>query len=211
MTAETTRVVQPPAIAIVIGAVAIAAALSISSGLGAAEPGCAPLETSIRENASFTPYEMQRSRAAEVPITSIGSIGNAAVPTSARLPVAAVDGLDVQWAVVTLGGTYQYLLDRPLPPDMTTSEFLASGGIQYDRDKVDGEPFPQYLVNEVPDRATPVRVGGYDGVLTWADPIVNGVRSHNLYWSDGEFNYSLIADRPAVALVDMGRSIACAP
>ena len=102
------------------------------------------------------------------------------------------------------------MLGLPLDATMTPSDFLVAGGIQYDRDRLDGKPFPDVLLADIPERASPVQVGPYTAVLTWADPLANGVRSHNLYWSDGAFNYGLIADRSALDLVDLGRSLVCA-
>jgi hypothetical protein len=88
--------------------------------------------------------------------------------------------------------------------------FLANGGIVYERQPLaDGESFAAYLLATRGERAIPVEVGSHRAALVWADPFPNGLRTHNLYWSDGTFNYSLIADRPAEALVTIGRGLVC--
>jgi hypothetical protein len=69
--------------------------------------------------------------------------------------------------------------------------------------------FATYLTITFPARTTPVKVGSFDGALTWADPDANGVRTHNLYWSDGKFNYSLIVNRSADATLALGRGLVC--
>ncbi|MBA2338070.1 MAG: hypothetical protein H0V96_10005 [Acidimicrobiia bacterium] len=47
-------------------------------------------------------------------------------------------------------------------------------------------------------------------MVVWADPDPTGTRTHNLYWSDGAFNYALIAERSAEEILTLGRSLVCA-
>jgi len=91
------------------------------------------------------------------------------------------------------------------------SNFFAAGGIQLDADPIDpaAGSFTPGLAARLGERAVAVEVGTYGGVLVWADPLVNGVRTHNLYWSDDAYNYSLIADVSAEKLVALGRSLVC--
>lgn len=65
------------------------------------------------------------------------------------------------------------------------------------------------LLADFPDRAIPVQVGSLAGAMTWADPLANGVRTHNVYWSDGTYNYSLIANRSGAAALTLARGMAC--
>ncbi len=93
---------------------------------------------------------------------------------------------------------------------MSTSHFAAAGGIELDRDPIGaGTPFAGYLLSAFPDRAGEVAIGPFKAALVWADPLESGVRPHNLYWSDDEYNYALIADRSAVEIVSLGRSMVC--
>jgi hypothetical protein len=61
-----------------------------------------------------------------------------------------------------------------------------------------------------PDRVVAVDVGLYSGGLVWADPGLDGTRTHNLYWSDAKFEYGLIAVRPPEVIVNLARGLVCA-
>lgn len=54
-----------------------------------------------------------------------------------------------------------------------------------------------------------ISVGPHAGMLTWGDPDANGTRLHCLSWSDGLFNYRLMANQPAEDLLTLGRSLVC--
>ena len=93
---------------------------------------------------------------------------------------------------------------------MLVSEFISGGGIQVHKEPViDEAPFASYLLTTLGQRAVEVKVGDYQGALVWADPDSKGIRTHNLYWSDGEYNYALIADLSAQATLNMTRILVC--
>ena len=75
---------------------------------------------------------------------------------------------------------------------------------------LDTEGFAAYLLTTLGDRATPVYVGEHKGAMVWADPDSHGIRTHNLYWSDGTSNYAVIADLSAEATLNLGRVLVCA-
>ena len=180
----------------------------------AQDPSCFQLAAGARipESSSFTPYAARLTQLLETPIKSSAK-ASIDVPTAAVVSGGLIDALPIQHVVTTASGAvYQYFLDRPLGTGMTPSDFAAAGGIQYQRDPIEqSAPFARDLLAQLKERAVLVRVRGYDATLTWADPLENGIRTHNLYWSDGFYNYALIANRPAEALVNLGRSLGRSP
>lgn len=205
---------QKHRVRLLIGGLAAIAVLAIASGASrltaTTAASCNQLsEGAIGESQEFTPYELMRTKPFDGLINPTGA-ESAPVPAKAKLAVSTIDGLERQFTVVgTNGAVYSYFLDRPLGA-ATRSDFLAEGGVQVDQEPLtpDG-PFAMYLLATLGDRAVPVKVGPFDGALTWADPDVKGNRSHNLYWSDGEYNYSLISNRSAAAVVNLGRTLVC--
>ena len=156
------------------------------------------------ESQQFAPVE---SRFTQPLDPSIKAVGQQAIPVPQDAFVASIDGLPHQWAVVsTNGAVYQYFLATEIDDGLTVSEFRAAGGIELDRDPVDnGEDFSVYLLDTLGDRATKFEIGNRTGALVWADPLINGVRPHYLYWSDGMWNYALMADRSP----DVARDLVC--
>lgn len=194
-----------------------AAAFFISVGIwGVTQTGaltseaCRPqADGSIVESGQFTPYEAMRSGPHEFPIDSVGLPADRA-PANSVMPPNRLFDMPRQHVVVSGRSLYQYYLDRPLDESMTPSVFAQVGGIQFEREhRTDTTDFASHLSREVGGRAVPVDIGPYRGVVTWADPASNGVRTHNVYWSDGAFEYALIADRSAEALVNAARALVC--
>jgi hypothetical protein len=194
-------------------AILVGACLLISIGVGArqlmavAPPSCGPLPAgSIAESKAFTPYALMRGQPGDAPINAQGGTG-AQAPAGAT---SAVDGRIRQFTIAGANGAiYSYFLDRPIG-SATPGEFLSMGGLQVEQEPISSEgSFATYLLAALGERATPVTIGQYEGVLTWADPIANGIRSHNVYWSDGTYNFTLIADRTADEIVGIARSLVC--
>jgi hypothetical protein len=131
------------------------------------------------------------------------------VPSDAR--VDSIDGLPLRWASVSGNGeVYQYFLDTDIDPKLTIPEFIAAAGIELDRDPTsNGESFASFVLSTFGERAVKIELGNYEAALVWADPEINGIRTHHLYWSDGVYNYSLIADRSPEQLVTLGRDLVC--
>jgi len=150
-------------------------------------------------------------RATSAKTTTIQSGRSTSTGSDADVASNAIDGQSLRWALVgEAGEVYRYFLSEPIPSQLTREEFMAKGGIEFDRDPVaDGPSFAEYLIEVLGERAVRVAVADYTGALTWADPDINGLRTHNLYWSDGKYNYSLIADRSAAELVNLGRGLSC--
>ena len=198
----------------VMTALAVTALSALAMVVFVAGPGsasardCGPVaEGSIRDATAFTPYSStwaQPERALPV-----GKLPAAAIPADLA-SLAVLDSLQVQYSM-DLGGDGEviYFHDRPIAEGTVTSEFLGRGGIQLERYRMDGTTFYEVLLKEFPARAQPVKVGPFAGAMTWADPEANGVRTHNVYWADGTFNYALIADRSASSLLTLARVVAC--
>ena len=196
----------------------LAAAISlISAGIwGVSQTGalasedCEPLAAnSIVESRQFTPYEARRSGPQEQPIVGGGLPADQAPASLLMSPARWLD-MPRQYVITHGGSLYHYYLDRSLDVSMTPSTFAQVGGVQFEREqRTDKTDFATQVARESGDRAVPVDVGPYRGVITWADPASNGVRTHNLYWSDGTFEYALIADRSAEVLVTAARAFVC--
>jgi hypothetical protein len=193
----------------------VAAAIALISVTGVvvsraeSPPGCDVVAPgSIVESAHFTPVEGTLTEPPDPPITMVGQ-PDTAVPADAS--VESIDGLPRRWAVISENGAaYQYFFTTELPVSLTVSEFYAAGGVQLDRDPVDnGESFAIYVLDSLGSRATRIEIGKHIGALVWADPLTNGVRPHYLYWSDGAWNYALMAKRPPVSLVNLARALVC--
>jgi hypothetical protein len=173
------------------------------------DSACSAVEAgSIKMSASFTPADAVRSRLPEIAISS-RSGGPDSVPSGMSVPSGSIDGRDLRWVDSSSTGTYQYFLDQPMGKDVTPDAFLAMGGIQYGQEPANGESFAGYLIDVLGERAVAVKIGQYAGALTWADPLPNNVRSHNVYWSDGTTNFALIGDRPAAEMVTLARKLVC--
>ena len=186
---------------------------TISGGVVAAGllPQCGPMaDGSVRESTAYVPFQARRSAPIELPIKSSGA-SSALLPSSASELAQSIDDRTASWVVVVdTGAVYRYYFDKELPDALTRSEFFAQDGVEFDIDPIVAEqPFYQYLIGQFPDRAVAVEVGGFDGAITWADPEANGVRTHNVYWSDGKSNFALVANRSAEEAVTLARTIAC--
>lgn len=183
-------------------------AVMVTSAQG--DDACGELRPdSIVESDAFTPAEQRRSN---LPPMTMGDLAEGALPPVGDDLLAAdgtLDGLSVQVAVSVGGGYHRFLSDKPVAATTTFDEFMASGGIHLLRNSIETGDFGAFLLEQLGERAVPVFVGPYPAALTWADPTVGGVRTHNLYWADEEFNYGLIAVREPEDIVMLGRSLVC--
>jgi hypothetical protein len=187
-------------LAVLAGLFFIGFAVAGTAQIGNAVPaGCEPFLGPITESPEFTPPEARRSQPRDFTLDPEGQ----GPPTSTLV----LDGLSVQWAA--FGGSTLFFAESPVS-GMLLSEFFASGGLQLYQEMVsDGVIFAEHLNSEIGDRATGVVIGAYNGALTWADPDLQGTRTHNLYWSDGIANYSLIGVREPAELINLGRFLEC--
>lgn len=198
---------RPSRLAAALGVGVILGSVGIASVVVADRAGCSDAAAApITESAKFIPYEERRTK---TPDSMVGdSSKSAALPARASYATEAIDGNARRYTIDSPNGSvYSYFLDRDTT-GMMLSEFVKSGGLQLHQD-LGNESFAAYLLKAFPDRAVPVKIGTFDGALTWADPDENGIRTHNLYWFDGTYNHALIGDRPAAALVNLGRQLAC--
>ncbi len=73
---------------------------------------------------------------------------------------------------------------------------------------LDEAPF-RAEIDEIASRVTPVRIGGHDGVLRWADPDADGSRPHHLQWGEGPCSWTLIGIRQPEEIVALARGLVC--
>jgi hypothetical protein len=173
-----------------------------------AAAGCIPAEPgSIAESQAFNPASSSRALP-ELPLDPSGLVATSF--TSSRAP-SSVDGRDVQFVVeMPTGDVYAYYATDALGPEMTPSEFFRAGGVLFQSEAItDGGTFAEAVAAVAGDRAVRVDVGAFGGVMTWADPSRMGVRTHNLYWSDGKSNFALLAERTPEQLVNLARAYVC--
>ena len=205
MNYTATRRVSWSLVALVSASLVIFGVTVVTAGGPASCASAAP--GSITESAEFTPAAGQRGPV-PVPIRQ-SQLREAENPLDGLVPDAELDRLPLRLALGDGESLYRYFLDRPIPETMTPEDFWASGGIQLEKDPQEGGDFAAFLLDELGDRAVPIEVGDYRAALTWADPTPSGVRTHNLYWSDGTSNYALIGVRAPETLVTLARELVC--
>jgi hypothetical protein len=108
-------------------------------------------------------------------------------------------------------GSIRFYGRRPIGQDTDLPTFLADEGILFTqvRREAGRESVSVLAVAEVGERAFIVRVGPFEAALVHGDPLYNGVRPHGLYWSDESWDYTILADLPAEALVNLARNSVC--
>lgn len=203
-------------VTVLIAAAGLVVAMSLEPQLrfpGAeVQQGCgAAAEEAILESQDFTPYAERLTHLASAgrPILPEGAAALVGVPANAAIQVQGINGLARRHTVTGDGVAYAYFLGKPMA-GLTRSEFLSAGGVQLDQDPRTGtQAFADYLVGRLGERAVAVAVGPYDGALTWSDPDEQGIRPHNVYWSDGSFEFALTANLSAADLLDTARSLVC--
>jgi hypothetical protein len=175
----------------------------------AGDEGCQPVPpSSITESERFTPYEDRLTHLRDHPINK-GGLRSASRPVFAP---STMDGLPISWVALAKGGFIEvFYLSEPFGPTMTRPGFFAAGGLiflTYPAD-VSAGSHAYALQAELGERVTIVKVGQFDGALTWGDPMSNGVRPHQLSWSSVGEIHNLIGVRPAEAIVNLGRGAVC--
>ena len=179
------------------------------------DTSCAVMEEGkIVESHEFTPFQEQRGPA-PMPIRGPGS--RDALPPHRWIPTDMLDGLPLQYATGDQTES-RIFLARPVDRSTTLTDVLTEGGIsflQYPVAPRDSGPSlivfqdGEAVAIELEPRAVAVEVGPYAGALAWGDPLATGVRPHHLFWSDGALGYTLIADRSAVEIANLARSMVC--
>ena len=180
----------------------LVAASAVVAGAQTPE-GCDSTVGPLAESSEFTRYD---TRLSHLPDFALTTWGEAATSSDRRM-----DGLPLRWVAGDGERSfYEYFFEREFDPSLTLPVFLRAGGIQLDREVADGDPYTAAdVVAQVGERAVEVQIGAYEGALVWADPESNGVRPHHVYWSDGTYNYKLVADRDPERMVRLAREFAC--
>lgn len=187
---------------LIAATIVLVAAGSVMVARAQAPEGCDSAVPPIAESSKFTPYSGRLSHLPDEPLTT----GGQAVTSSDR----RMDDLALRWTAGGERSSYQYFFEREFDPKLTAPEFLGARGIQLDRESVDGDPYTAAdVIGQVGERAVAVQIGDYEGALVWADPESDGVRPHHVYWSDGNYNYTLIAVREPQRMVQLARELAC--
>jgi hypothetical protein len=112
-----------------------------------------------------------------------------------RLLLASIEGGAVEEVV-------QVFSPQAVAADATVADVIDDGGVFLIQHPANGDDAAS-VKQEVGDRAYIVSVGPYDAALVWADPFFEGdKRSYNIYWSDGTYDFSVIAglDTPEESL-----------
>lgn len=128
----------------------------------------------------------------------------------ATLP-SAIDAMPLQYFNYSSAGTYAYYWNQPITTSTTVGAFGKGGGLEFHVEPV--LPNSGTVVDaatSLGERATRIDVSRFAAALVWHDPDRSGLRRHGLYWADDASNYSLIGDRQAFELVNLGREITCA-
>ncbi len=203
--------------------VAVAALGLVGATLGytsaRADDGCGPVDEPIIESKEFTPANQQLSsndstlnRNDESVMDLVADLSPSLNPVESGL--AEFDGMPLWWidTITVPDGISQTLfyLDEPTGP-MLESEFMDAGGVLfYKNPAFEGSFATAEIRARLGERGVAIEVGPHDAVLVYADPAHRSpTRTHNLYWSDGEFNYALIGVRGPEEMINLGRSLVC--
>lgn len=179
-------------------------------------PGCGP-STAPPLDESFTPVQNRRGNPGRAPILGIGtrvaSVHDASFAGVRPLqPSADAAGRPLQVVLVTAGTPRDVVLiysSKPVGERDTIEDIFNAGGISVVQALPRGQD-ADAVVETVGKRASRVEVGPYPAALVHAEPLVSGVRTYNIYWSDGERDWSIegATERPE-AVIDLARSVYC--
>ena len=194
--------------------VAVAAALVLAAAGPAAElrPGCGRVPAgSITESQAFVPGNLQKGpMKGDAPVNPSGK--GATVPKRAGLAPATLGGQPLSYVRPLGRGVKLYYLTGGIDAEMTSTEFLAAGGLRLEHQPREdmSDTAAGIVLATAGDRAIAVAIGPYEGALVWADPTpLTELRTHNLYWSDGVEEYAIIGVLGPEAIVNLGRNVVC--
>jgi hypothetical protein len=169
------------------------------------------VDGTIAESQSFTPYGLRRGSQLQNGYLLQGANESGSfVPSRDVVGRSEIGGQARRHTVDAGEAVYAYFLNQSMT-ELTRSDFMRLGGIEFHQEPVDSTTgsFAAMLLASLGERAVPVQVGSFQGALTWADPDVGGIRTHNIYWSDGLHNFALIANRSGADVVTLARDLAC--
>jgi hypothetical protein len=86
----------------------------------------------------------------------------------------------------------QYYADK-IDVDMSANDFIAAGGVLITQAVTAGVD-AQQVVENVKGAAVVLNVGPFDAAVIWGSPLrPEGARPYRVYWSDGTFDWAVIA------------------
>lgn len=152
-----------------------------------------------------------------VQISSADAAGLSVKPP--RLPQHQPAGLPLQaltWqegeapgaASATPATLTAYYSAKPIGPQDTFLDVVAAPGVVLTMAEATGIDADRVL-QTVGDRADIIDVGPYKAALTHSSTYANGVRTFNLYWSDGAVDYGLVVNSSAKEAIETAQSIYC--
>lgn len=131
--------------------------------------------------------------------------GTAFVPLQPAAPADA----SLQLVLVDADGVLRLYFGGPeITEGLTLPDFVAAAGIVVLEKPPAGQD-AALVISTVGSRAGRIDVGPYPGALVHADPVGPGVRTWNLYWSDGQRDWSIIGGVDPETVVALGRSVYC--
>lgn len=174
--------------------------------LRATDSSCGEIEAGeLQESEVFTPFANMLTQPIEAPLNPNGEPAVSATSIAGNV----LNGHPRQWAVRSGSGVYEYFASERISATTTFESFMATGGIELDSEPQGAQSVADIVAESAGERAIRVDIGPYSAALTWADPLANGVRTHDLYWSDGRTDFSLISVVSAAEVVNMARSLVC--
>lgn len=131
-----------------------------------------------------------------------------------RAPAGAPDGLELTLLYVSersaVDEVRMYYAAEPITETMRLPDVIAGRGVLVIQRRSIGHD-AALVQSEVGDRATIVKVGSLDAALVWTNPIAGTLRTYNLYWSDGTYDWSVISGlETPEETVALARSMMCA-
>jgi hypothetical protein len=101
-----------------------------------------------------------------------------------------------------------YYSREPIGSATTIVDLYRAGGVYLSASVTSGQD-AKLVVETVGDAATVIKVGAYDAALVHSSPLEGGLRTWNLYWSDGKIDYAIIGNVSVQDLVGAAQSMFC--
>jgi hypothetical protein len=101
-----------------------------------------------------------------------------------------------------------YFSKGSIQPEDTIVDILSSGGAVLTETATFGQD-ADLVKATIGDAATIIKVASFDAAYVYASPLPGGTRTHNLYWSDGVRDYSLIVSGSGTETVAVADSMFC--
>lgn len=124
------------------------------------------------------------------------------------------EGLELQSAVVRTDGRTRtvasYYGSKPIPTTHTLEDFLAQRAVmvlQRDAGGGTADTWMETFANS--PTSTIVRVASFDAALTLAMPLSTGVRTSDVYWSDGTRDWIVTGNIGLDEALDIAKSLYC--